>query len=392
MRVLHIGKFFPPHPGGIERTCADLCGALSRSGVTTAVLAHTEPGTHHGRQFRDGDVDVTLVACHRQLLYVPISPAFPHRLDQLIRRFDPELLHLHLPNTSAFSALLLRAARRLPWIVHWHADVAADAQHRALRIAYRAYRPWEQRVLAKASAIIATSTPYLDASVALAAWRDKVRVIPLGIAVDDDKADDDKHLSAIAAWSDGLRILAVGRLSYYKGFDVLFDALAQVPHASLVLVGSGEGEAHLRARARECGIEARVRFAGNVDDAALRALYANAEVLCLPSIDRSEAFGLVLLEAMRAGIAIVASDIRGSGVGYVVRNGETGLLVPPGDAGALAAALLRLANDESLRHDLGAAGVRRWREEFTLQRAADRTLTLYRDVLAAARKSAMRTA
>lgn len=394
MRVLHIGKFFPPHPGGIERTCADLAAALSASGVATAVLAHAEPRTHRGRSFRRGDVDVTLVACHRQLLYVPLSPGFPWRLEQMIRRFRPDLLHLHVPNTSAFSALLLRSARRLPWILHWHADVAADAQHAALRFAYRLYRPWEQALLARARAVIATSAPYLNASTALAPWRDKVRVIPLGIAPAGAAGDATAGYETIPpAWKDGaLRVLAVGRLSYYKGFDVLLDALAHVPQAGLVLVGEGEGKAHLHARARECGIDARVSFAGHVDDDTLSALYANADVLCLPSIDRSEAFGLVLLEAMRAGVPVIASEIRGSGVSYVVRARETGMLVPPGDAEALASALRRMAEDGAARKRMGEAGAQRWRDEFTLQRAAERTLTLYRDVLGAERSTAKRTA
>jgi len=389
MRVLHIGKFFPPHPGGIERSSADLAAALAARGVETAVLAHAEPGTHRSRSFRRDDIDVTLAACHRQLMYVPLSPSFPWRLAQLIRRFRPDLLHLHVPNTSAFSALFLRSARRLPWVVHWHADVASDARHPGLRLGYRLYKPWEQALLARARAVIATSANYLNASAALAAWRDKVRVIPLGIAPLDGAVDP---VTPTIGWRAGaLRLLAVGRLSYYKGFDVLLDALAHVPEAELVLVGDGEGRAHLQARAIECGIEARVHFAGSVDDATLSALYANAEALCLPSIDRSEAFGMVLLEAMRAALPVVASDLRGSGVTFVVRDGETGLLVPPGDADTLAAALRRLAQDAALRQRLGTAGRQRWLNEFTLERAAQRTLTLYRDVLGAARNTAERT-
>ena len=387
MRVLHVGKFFPPHPGGIERTCADLGAALAGHGVATAVLAHAEPGTHRGRTLRSGEVDVTLVACHGQLLYAPLSPAFPLRLEQAIRRFRPDLLHLHVPNTSAFSALMLHSARRLPWIVHWHADVAANATHGGLRLAYRFYRPWEQALLARARAVIATSAPYLDASHALGAWRDKARVIPLGIAPLSGAAR-----AATAPWQgDALRVLAVGRLSYYKGFDVLLDALVQVPETQLVLVGDGDGASRLRARARAAGIEGRVVFAGNIDDATLHALYASADVLSLPSIDRSEAFGLVLLEAMRAGLPVIASHIQGSGVGYVVRHGETGLLVPPGDTDALVAALRCMAADAGLRRRLGAAGARRWSDEFTLERAAQRTLTLYRDVLGAARTRATHT-
>ena len=164
MRVLHIGKFHPPHPGGIERCSADLCTALSARGVGIALLAHSEPGTHR-TQRRDHDgIDVTLAACHVLVLHTPVSPGFPWLLQKTIRRFKPDLLHLHVPNPAVFSALLIPAARRLPWVVHWHADIPLDTRKRSLRLAYRIYRPWEQALLHRAASVIATSQPYRESS------------------------------------------------------------------------------------------------------------------------------------------------------------------------------------------------------------------------------------
>jgi glycosyltransferase involved in cell wall biosynthesis len=114
--------------------------------------------------------------------------------------------------------------------------------------------------------------------------------------------------------------------------------------------------------------------------ATIAEAYAQCDVFCLPSTDRAESFGLVLLEAMRAQRAVVASAISGSGVGYVVRDGETGLLVPPGDAAALAGALRRLGDDAALRARLATAGRRRWQAEFTLERSAEQVLQLYRSL------------
>jgi len=376
MRVLHIGKFYPPYPGGIERATADLCAALAARGVGASVIAHAPPGTHRHLRTTNNGVDVVLAACHGQFVYAPLSPGFPRLLARVLREFQPDLLHLHMPNTSAFSALLLPSARRLPWVVHWHADIPMHARIRSLRAAYRVYRPLEQALLRRARAIVATSQAYLDSSLALAPWRDKVRVIPLGIA---ESSSAPKH--DFPCWTaPGLRLLAVGRLSHYKGFDVLLRALPHVPDASLLLIGSGECADDLRALARELGIEERVNFAGFVCDDVLASAYDSADVLCLPSLERSEAFGVVLLEAMRASLPVVASDIRGSGIGYVVRNGATGLLVPPGEPMALAQALQHLQNAE-LRRRLGNAGRQRWREEFTLSRTTERVWGLYRDVL-----------
>lgn len=384
MRILHLGKFFPPHPGGIERFVADLAAAQIAQGMAVRVLAHAEPGTHRSRYFQSNGVEVELAACHGQLVYAPVSPAFPRLLARAIGDFKPDVLHIHVPNTSAFWALLSPAARRLPWIVHWHADIPLDSRRRALRLAYRIYRPWEQALLRRAQAVIATSRAYADSSAALAPWREKVRVIPLGLPPSSDPSG---HLlpagEGKALWpGSGLRLLAVGRLSYFKGFDVLLRALAQVPDANLVLIGDGECSRDLRKLARELGVEARVNFVGRIDmdatgQALLESAYTSADVFCLPSTERAESFGLVLLEAMRAGKPAIASDIPGSGVGFVVRDGETGLLVPPGDINALAAAIRMLAADANLRQRLGEAGRQRFQQEFRLDRIVPQVTDVY---------------
>jgi glycosyltransferase involved in cell wall biosynthesis len=378
MRILHIGKFFPPYPGGVESYTAALSTASARAGIATAVLAHAPPHNWHTQRRNVQGVEVTLAACLGQWVYVPLSPSFPWQLMHTIRSFRPDLVHLHVPNVSVFFALLSPAARRLPWVIHWHADVPLDARDARLRAAYRLYRPWEQAVLRRARAIIATSEPYRDSSPALAPWRDKVSVIPLGLG-----PSTTTQIARAPEWpTSGLRLLAVGRLTYYKGFDVLLRALAQLESASLVLIGGGEQESDLRALAIDLGIQQRVLFCGNVDDATLEAAYAAAEAFCLPSIERSEAFGLVLLEAMRARLPVVASAIPGSGVNVVVEHGRTGFLVEPNNPRALAQALEKLAGDATLRQSMGAQGNTRWQREFSLAKVTEQTLELYRRVLA----------
>jgi glycosyltransferase involved in cell wall biosynthesis len=375
MRILHVGKYYAPQRGGIERHTQALAEASVRAGDEACVLVHQPAGIRTHACERINGVDVRRVGCFAAPLYTPLSPGFPRELARTLREFRPDLLHLHLPNPSAFAALASRAARQLPWIVHWHADVPPDAPDWRLRIAYRFYRPFEQAMLARARAIIATSRSYLDASHALARWRAKVEIVPLGIdAVEAVEAQP-------RLWpADGLRLLAVGRLGRYKGFDVLVKALASVPDASLLLVGDGECARELRALANAEGIEQRMAFAGEVDDATLASAYASADVFVLPSLDRGEAFGLVLLEAMRAGVPVVASAIPGSGVGEVVADGETGLLVEPGDAHALLQAIDCL-RDARLRERFGAAGRQRWLDRFTLVASMQATQAIYRAAL-----------
>jgi glycosyltransferase involved in cell wall biosynthesis len=377
LRILHLGKFYPPHAGGVERHLAQLAAAQAAAGHEIAALVHAAPkAAGPATRWDDNGVLVDPVACHGQIVFVPFSPAWPLHLARLLRDFRPDLLHVHVPNPSAFWMLLSPAARRLPWVVHWHADIPEDSTHAGLRLGYPVYRAFERALNARARAIVATSRTYLDASRALAPMRAKSRVLPLGMA-------DAQHPGDAPEWPGrGVRLLAVGRLSYYKGFDVLLDAIARSPGITLLLVGAGEQYARLQARIDELDLSTRVRMAGNLDDATLEAAYQACDLFCLPSIDRAEAFGMVLLEAMRAGKAVVASAIPGSGVGTVVVDGETGALVPPRDVDALARALRELAAAPALRERYGEAGRRRWEKYYRIDAVTRQWLDLYREVLA----------
>lgn len=378
MRILHVGKFYPPHPGGVERHLFDLSECQARSGLEVACLVHATPGARAlGAAVGAGGVRVVRVPCHGQLLFAPVSPAWPLHFRRLMRDFRPDLLHVHVPNPSAFFSLFDGRARRTPTIVHWHADIPEDVAHRGLRLAYPPYRRFERALNARAARIVATSDTYLEASRALAPFRSKCEVIPLGL-------DDAGAPGRAPHWpARGLRLLAVGRLSYYKGFDVLIEAVAALPEVSLVIVGHGEQRHALEARVDALALRDRVRFAGNLDDADLEAAYRACDLFCLPSLDRAEAFGMVLLEAMRAAKPALASDIRGSGVGTVVVDGVTGRLVPPRDVDALRGALAELATRPEELRRMGDAGRARWETRYRIAAVTRRWIDLYREVLAA---------
>ncbi len=383
LRVLHFGKFYAPQRGGIERHVQDLAEWQTANGIDTQVLVHQPPGQWLGtRDVVDG-VTVERAGCVAAPLYAPISPGFPLRLSSMIRRHRPQVLHLHLPNASCFALLASPAARRLPWIVHWHADISPDAKDWRLHVAYRLYRPFEQAVLKRAAAIIVTSQAYRDASVALEPWLAKTQVIGLGLRPAPESNAPAPEWPA----GDGIKLLAVGRLSYYKGFDTLLDAMAllrdraDVAMPRLLLVGEGEHGRRLREHASRLDLDDLVRFAGAIEDGLLQAAYSSADLFVLPSLDRSEAFGLVLLEAMRAALPVVASAIAGSGVGHVVADGVTGDLFASGDASALADALTRVTREPARRECMGAAGYARWRDEFSLERSASKVAELYSHVV-----------
>ena len=370
MRILHIGKYYPPVAGGMERFLGDLVKAQRAQGHDVGVLVH-----EHRRGESLGDPTWVLrCPVWLRLFFAPISPAFPFWLARAVKRLRPEVLHLHMPNVSAFWALLLPSTRDLPWVIHWQADV--ELSKRTLRFAYPHYQLFERALLERAEYIVVTSPQYLEASQPLHPWRHKCHVVPLG--VDPDRLPAIDPAAGRELWTrEGLRILAVGRLSYYKGFETLIRATLEDRGHELVIVGEGEERPRLERILAEAGHPPWVRMVGHVDDATLNRLLASCDVYCLPSRERTEAFGIVLMEAMRYGKPLLVSDLKGSGVTWVARDGENAILVPPEDVPAWRQALDALAASPLRRMALGQAGQERYLREFDIASVARRLEPVY---------------
>lgn len=389
MRVLHIGKFFAPFAGGIENFMLDLLRAGNAEGVAQACLVHAAPG--QSRQSADDDFDFIehfeRVPTVAQISYAPVSRGFRRAMERIVAEFRPDVLHLHVPNTSAFWALLGGAARRIPWVVHWHSDVVGPGLDTKLKLLYPFYRPFEQALLKRADVVIATSPPYLDSSRALQPWREKCRVIPLGLAPDRVEVAGPRGSCAAAGesgadWAgDGrFRVLGVGRLARYKGFETLIRAAAGTEAVQLIIAGAGEQRARLE-RLVPAHASGRIRLVGGVDDATRNRLMAECDLFCLPSVNRAEAFGLSLVEAMAAGKAQLATRVAGSGMGWVVEEGRTGWMVRPGDAQGLATVLSRLARERALVAAAGKCSRGRFEARFRIDAVAREVVEVYRALL-----------
>ena len=387
-KVLHVGKYFPPHAGGMETYLHDLMRALATLGITPSALVHrSQISLHSSEELLSANgtaLRVVRAATWCRLLFTPISPTFPWRLHRLIKRDQPEILHLHLPNPSAFWALALPSARRLPWVIHWQSDVLTDRSHWLLRLAYRIYSPLESALLNKAAKVVVSSPPYLATSRPLAKIPDKCAVIPLGIddrfgdPTDNDSAVAPASTDKIGAATRGhLSVLAIGRMTHYKGFDILLRAIAQTEGITLDLVGHGELTRSLERLADSLNLAARVRFHGLLDEKAKDTLLSRCDCLCLPSTDRTESFGMVLLEAMSAAKACVVSDVEGSGMSWLVEDGKTGLVAPVHDINGLTEALCRLRDDPDLASTLGRNGRQKFLAALTIEASAEGIRDLY---------------
>jgi glycosyltransferase involved in cell wall biosynthesis len=363
MRVLHLGKYFPPVKGGMERFLEDLVDAQHAAGQAAFVLVHQRVG-ESPRAERSW---LRLVPVWRELAFAPIAPRYGSELNGAINDWQPEVLHLHLPNLSAIFALFSRRARALPWVIHWHSDVVSSDHSLALRLLYPFYRPFEQALLEHAALVICTSAPYLETSEPLAPYREKCVAVPLGLDL-RRMALTEAVAKTSVAWQPGaFRLLAVGRLTYYKGFDTLVRAVAMCRDVELRIVGDGADRNALARLILELGVTNRVLLEGELTDADCLARYQTAQLMCVPSRERTEAFGLVALEAMAHRLPALASKLPGSGLMTLVTEGQTGMLAAVDDALAWRDAINALRSDPDGLERMGKAGFNRLHQSYSIE-------------------------
>jgi rhamnosyl/mannosyltransferase len=369
VRVLQLGKYYYPYMGGIENHLYLLCSELRAAGVELDVVV-----SNTGRRTVREEVDGVPVTRCAELAYAASTSLCPTMPLELSRR-DYDVLHLHFPHpVGVMSYLASRTPRRHAVVVTYHSDVVR--QERLLKL----FRPFMHRVLARADRIVCTSPNYLDTSPDLARHRDRCEVIPYGIDLRQWEPTPALEARAreLRARHGGPLLVAVGRLIYYKGFEHAIRAMREV-EATLLVVGDGPLRAPLEALARACGVADRVRFVGEVHNQEIMPYYLASDAFVFPSVARSEAFGIVQLEAMACGLPVVNTALD-SGVPFVSRDGETGLTVPPGDPAALAAALRTLLADPERRAALGGEARRRVAREFTKETMGARVRALYAEV------------
>ncbi len=358
-RVLHVGKFFPPDRGGMETFLSDLLRTQRAQGIDSHALVH-------GQAQPDDPPWLRRVPVQLHLLYTPIALGFWAALRRAIRDIQPQVLHLHMPNVSAFWALTLISAYKIPWVVHWHSDVVVSEAHPALRLAYFLYRPFEQAVLERSERIIATSLPYLYASEPLHRWQHKCVVVPLGIPTELPE-----FVAGESPWLPGrLKLFSLGRLAHYKGFDTLVRAVSASADLQLIIAGQGESMASLQTLIKTGtppGATPNVQLLGEVSEDLKHQLLASCDAFCLASVERTEAFGVVLLEAMAHAKPCIVSNLPGSGMPWIVSSSGSGICnLPPGDASAWRAALEQLSSQPEVLRQWGVEGLRALHQRFSM--------------------------
>lgn len=304
-------------------------------------------------------IPVNRTASFGTLLSLPLAPLYPLRLWQMARRADVAVHHVPFPLVDL--AVSLWFPRRCALIVHWHSEIhgASRGQQRVLPL----LRGFINRTLRRADRILVPSPIMIEQSPFLGPFAQKCEVVPYGIDLaywSELSPQEEQRVAALRARYPRL-VVAAGRLVAMKGFDVLIESFAGID-GQLVILGAGPLEAQLRALAANSGVEARVEITGEPYDAAtFKCLLHAARVFAMPSI--TETFGLVQLEAMACGRAVVNTRLP-TVVPLVARDGQEALTVAPGSVPELAAALRRLLDDEALCRELGRNGRQRVAETY----------------------------
>jgi rhamnosyl/mannosyltransferase len=259
-----------------------------------------------------------------------------------------------------------------PSLVSYHSDIVKQ------KTLLKLYSPLMNRFLGSVDRIVASSPNYAASSEVLTRFKDKVEIIPYGL---DRATYPAPSPSRLADWKQQLGerfFLFVGALRYYKGLDFLLEAAHQTK-LPVVIMGGGYEEQQLKAKAAALGLS-NVTFLGGLGDEDKNALLALCEAFVFPSHLRSESFGISLLEGAMYGKPMISCEM-GSGTTFINIANETGLVVPPRDSNALAAAMNTLWHDRELASRMGAKAAQRYEEVFTAEKMVRSYAALYQEVV-----------
>lgn len=372
--IAHVVCTYPPYRGGMGNVAFEYVERLRERGYNAHVFS-----------IQDGEVHDDPGYVHRIPSMVHIGnagilPSLFHRLAGF------HLVHLHYPFFGGAEPVIVRKAMRpnQGLVMTYHMDATADGMKGALfSVHRRVLFPW---LINRVDRILVSSLDYANSSSLVELdVMDRVEEHPFGIDLERFHPGKDRDLRVEHHITDDTTVLLfVGGLDAahaFKGLPVLFDALVKLLASDwcLMVVGEGNLKETYREMAKQKGLEARVTFATNVSNKDLPRYYRLADAHLLPSTKRAEAFGLVALEASASGIPTIASDL--PGVRSVVRDGDTGVLVPPSDVDELAQAIKLLLDRVDVRERFGFSARVNAEQRYAWPPLIDRLEATYSSVL-----------
>lgn len=362
MRILQLGKFYPVR-GGVEKVMYDLTTGISSLGVRCDMMCAASEGPTRVERIND---NADLILCHtlKKAAATMLSPAM---IGELRRRCgDYDIIHVHHPDPMAALALRLSGYKGRV-VLHWHSDILKQ------KTLLTFYKPLQNWLIDRAEIIVGTTGHYLRNSSWLVGREEKFRELFIGV---DPVSIDAGRVAAVREAYKGKKIIfSLGRLVSYKGFENLILAAGYLPDSYVIVIGgAGPLQGELESLISGQGLTGKVVLLGYVPDDVVNDYYGAADIFCLSSIRKTEAFGIVQVEAMSCGLPVIATNIPGSGVPVVNENGVSGLNVTPESPKEIADAVLEIEKDWKTYSEGARA---RYLRCFTRERMISECLEIY---------------
>lgn len=366
MKILQFGKFFPPDVGGIENVIYEITKGLSQIITCDVLCSNSQNRTVIEKKEK---YTVIRTASFGKIFSTSISPAMIYWLKKIGNNYD--LIHIHLPDPMANLAYFL-AKPKTKLIIHWHSDIIKQTNLLFF------YKPLQNWLLKKADKILVTSPNLLENSPFLKDFKKKCEVVPLFIDIEEFKAREARKVDFPNPKNKKI-VLFVGRLIYYKGIDYLIEAIKEVD-ALLLIAGDGVLRKKLEKKVKELNLSDKIIFLGRLSGEEIKYCYQVCDVFVLPSIEQTEAFGLVQLEAMLSGKPVINTNLP-TGVPFVSKDKETGFTIEPKDSKALARAINEILNNPQLAEKFGKNGIERVYKFFSKEKNLEKILSIYNQIL-----------
>ncbi len=370
MRILQLGKFYPVL-GGVEKVMFDITSGLSEAGVECDMMCATSDG--RGSEVIELNPRGRVVCCRTWIKKARTTIA-PSMITELRRMADGyDIIHIHHPDPMAAMALMLSGFKGKV-VLHWHSDILSQ------KTLLKFYLPIQNWLIKRADAIVGTSPVYIAESPYLQKVQGKTRCIPIGIV--PNRSDSDKVQSIRNEYAGRKIIFSLGRLVEYKGYRYLIEAAKYLDDSHVILIGGGGPlKDELQSQIDGLGVGNRVKLIGKVSDEDLPSYYGACDLFCLSSIMKTEAFGIVQIEAMSEGRPLIATKIPASGVAWVNEDGVSGINVEPCDSKAIAEAIMTITKDPETWDKFSNGSRQRFAEKFTKEKMLDNCLKLYAELL-----------
>lgn len=355
MKILQVSTYYPPNFGGIEQVAYDLSCILKKQGNEVKVICFNNSNQTISNTY-DG-VEVVRIGYKSKIASQAISLRYFFKLKEVIKKFKPDIIHIHLPN-PLIATYLLVLKPKCKIILHWHSDIIKQKHLKMV------YAPLENAILQRADSIVATSRMYAEKSDALRRFLNKVVVIPNIVETEFLDTVSVENINRITEIRDkylGKKIIFfIGVHREYKGLRYLIESCQYLSDDYVVLIaGNGPLTENLKQKAVDLNL-GNIEFVGRISDEEKKCYLLTADVFAFPSITKNEAFGIALAEALYCGLPAVTFHIDGSGVNWVNQDSVTGIEVKHFSAQEYALALMNVSREKY------GENAQRWvRENFT---------------------------